>query len=246
PVLGVIPGNGLFFRAGSALTPLSQPHSRLTEAYRIGFTNLKAHLTRDRGNAIVLTSRIPGEGKSTSAIQFAHICAAMRYSVLLLDADMRRPSLHRRLGLENHVGLSDYLNNSSNVPNIHAIGPDNNLHVLTAGSGMPDPVALLSSKHMQALMEIAAKRYHYIIIDAPPLKGFADPLVLAAMADATVLVVSPPSSHRRELTAAVQRIERAGGHLAGVLRTRVRKSEAMAGQAYYDSYRRRDAGRSFA
>lgn len=234
PVLGAIPDASKLPETTLALKTLNEPRSEVAEAYRIVVTNLGASLKKEKGNSVLITSIEPGEGKSTTAINIAYAYARMRYKVLLVDADMRCPTLHHKLGLTNNVGLSDYLDNSIDLPNIHSIGSDTGLHILTAGTETSDPVGLLSSNHMLALMGIAARRYHYIIIDAPPLKGFADPLVLSAMSTATVLLVSPKTSNRRIINAALKQLKRAGGNLTGFLRMKVRRT--TIGQHYYDHY----------
>lgn len=235
PVLGAIPDASKLAETTIALKTLNDPRSELAEAYRIAVTNMGTSLKKEKGNSILFTSIEPGEGKSTSAINVAYAYARMRYKVLLIDADMRCPTLHHKLEIDNNMGLSDYLDNSIDLPNIHSLGTETNLHILTAGSETSDPVGLLSSNHMLALMDIATRRYHYIIIDAPPLKGFADPLVLSAMSTATVLLVGPRNSNRQVLTAAIKQLKRAGGNLTGFLRMRV-KRKSTVGQHYYDRY----------
>ncbi|EIJ36603.1 capsular exopolysaccharide family [Thiothrix nivea DSM 5205] len=235
PVLGSIPELSKLPETTLALKTLKEPRSELAEAYRILVANLGTALKKEKGNSILFTSIEPGEGKSTTAINVAYAYARMRYKVLLVDADMRCPTLHHKLGIDNNVGLGDYLDNSIDLPNIHSIDADANLHILTAGSETYDPVGLLSSNHMLALMGIAARRYNYIIIDAPPLKGFADPLVLSAMSSATVLLVGPNNSNQRMINAAIKQLKRAGGNLTGFLRMKVKRSHTV-GQHYYDRY----------
>lgn len=175
------------------LVTLNDPVSPVAEEYR----KLKSILVKmtvgdDFKNTLMVTSSIPGEGKSITALNLA-ISLAQEYdhTVLLIDADMRRPSVHRYLGIDRNKGLAECLMGEGDLS--EAIIPTGigKLSVITGGCTPPNPVELMSSNKMKDLLDELKGRYHdrYIIFDTPPLLPFAETLALAHLVDGVVFVV---------------------------------------------------------
>ena len=175
------------------LATISEPHSAVSEQYR----KLKSALVRltneDRfRNLLMVTSAIAGEGKSLTAANLA-ISMAQEYdlTVLLIDADLRRPSIHTYLGFEQTIGLSDCLQDGIDIGDAIIKTNISKLSVISAGREVENPLELFASKKMQELMAEIKHRYkdRYVIIDTPPLLPFAETRSLARIVDGVVFVI---------------------------------------------------------
>ena len=163
--------------------------SQFLEAMRLLQTNLLLLGTERPIQSIVMSSSVPGEGKSTVSRHLAQTAATMGKRVLLVDADMRRPVIQKRLGLAQGKGLSDLLSsNAQQSEVVQRAMPFLEFYTITAGSVPPDPVKLLSSKRMQQLMIEFEKDFDLIVYDAPPLVGLADTTLIAPHTDGVILV----------------------------------------------------------
>jgi len=172
--------------------------SPFLEAFRLLYGNLRFLQSDAALLSLAVSSALPGDGKSTMSIYLAQAAAAMGQRVLLVDADMRCPKLHRRLGLSNLQGLSNVLARKIDPDQaIHLVGP--NLAVLTAGQIPPDPTSLLSSHRMQFLMERFEASYDLVIYDTPPMMGLADASILANYLDGVLLTVGLGKTDRSVL-----------------------------------------------
>jgi polysaccharide biosynthesis transport protein len=161
--------------------------------------------------SLVVTSILSGEGKSTLAIGLAMSAARLHQRVLLIDADLRRPSLHKQLNLFNAEGLSTLLGSDAKIAPARAIqslSPSNNVDILTAGPIPDDPVQLLSSSRMAALMGEFEANYDLVIVDAPPILGIVDTVMIAAVCGGVVLVERIGRVHRQDLIQAAAVIDR--------------------------------------
>jgi exopolysaccharide/PEP-CTERM locus tyrosine autokinase len=175
------------------LPTISEPQSAISEQYR----KLKSSLVRltkedNFRNLLMVTSAIPGEGKSLTAVNLA-ISMAQEYdlTVLLIDADLRRPTIHDYLGFEQTIGLSDCLLDCTDIGEAIIKTDISNLSVISAGREVPKPLELFASKKMQELLLQIKNRYNdrYVIIDTPPLLPFAETRILAQIVDGIVFVV---------------------------------------------------------
>ncbi|MGD1853749.1 MAG: GumC family protein [Leptolyngbyaceae cyanobacterium] len=163
--------------------------SQFLEAMRLLQTNLLLLGAERPIQSIVMSSSVPGEGKSTVARHLAQTAATMGKRVLLVDADMRRPVIEKRLGLDHSQGLSDLLSgNAEKSEVIQRAMPFVEFYTITAGSIPPDPVKLLSSRRMQQLMTELEQDFDLIIYDSPPLVGLADTTLIAPHTDGVILV----------------------------------------------------------
>jgi capsular exopolysaccharide synthesis family protein len=199
-----------------AITVRDKPHSLTSEIYRMIQANLK-FLSPDRVlKTIVVTSAVPKEGKSTVSANLAAAIAQLGRRVLLVDADMRDSSQHHLWQLTNAAGLSEVLVGQAQL-SIATSKVINNLDVLTAGVTPPNPLALLDSQQMAALVEGFSSRYDFVIIDAPPLLLAANALTLSQMTDGILLVARPGVIDANSANAAREMLERSGHNVLGLV-----------------------------
>ncbi|KAM3103487.1 GumC family protein [Phormidesmis sp. 146-12] len=215
PMLGVIPTNqeldemdrlnalpdagGVFQRASQFMgfKPRKFGAVPFLEAFRSLYTNVRLLHSETPVRALVVSSPTPQDGKSTVALYLAQVAAAMGQRVLLVDAELRRPQLHNRLGLVNTKGLSDLVSSNLDYKQVVQQSPqDENLFILTAGQVSRDPVSLLSSVKMQQLMEQFKSAFDLVIYDTPPLIGLADANLVAAKTDGLLLVTRLGKTNR--------------------------------------------------
>ncbi len=192
------------------------PRAPISEAYRMLQANLK-FLSSDKAlQVVVVTSSVPKEGKSTVSANLAVAKAQLGHRVLLVDGDLRRPSQHHIWGLTNSVGLSNVIVGQAEfkaaVTEVMA-----SLDVLTAGVIPPNPLALLDSKRMAALIEDFSQTYDFVIIDAPPLVVAADALILGKMTDGILLLARPGVVDFTSAAAAKDMLDRSGHNVLGLV-----------------------------
>ncbi|MEM9216902.1 MAG: polysaccharide biosynthesis tyrosine autokinase [Cyanobacteria bacterium P01_F01_bin.150] len=195
-----------FSNANSALGTTQS--SAFLEAFRSLYTNVRFLGTDRPIQSIVVSSAVPGEGKTTNSIYLARTAAMMGQRILLVDADLRAPKHHTYLNLTNIRGLSNAIAGTMDVMSLIQRSPlDSNLSILTAGPKPPDPIKLLSSQKMQSVMETLKNHYDLVIYDMPPLTGFADSTLLASHTDGLVLVVGLGRTERSVLTQALDNLK---------------------------------------
>lgn len=208
--------------------------SHRAESFRQLRTHL--HFTNIDGGSqtVVVSSSIPGEGKTSTAVNLAIMLAESGTRVLLVDADLRRPRVAKYLGVEGSVGLSGVLSHSVELEDaIQTWGRGGALHVLASGRSAPNPSELLGSPTMEKLIARFEADYEIVIIDAPPLLPVTDPAVLGSMASGVVLVVSVDGrTNRAEITQAVANLEAVNARLLGLVVNRLEKNTTS--HSYYD------------
>jgi len=255
PLLGIVP----YHKQLKALTPAAtlafrmssedstnqkchppQPQcykaSPFLESFRSLQTNIR-FLGSDRPiHSILISSATLGDGKSTIAVHLAQAAAAMGQRVLLVDADLRRPQVHKILGLENQVGLSDVI--TTEIPAIQVIQRLpmwDHLYVLTAGQQSPDPTQLLSSPKMQYLIDQFHAVFDLVIYDTPPALGVADGQLLAAKTDGVVLVAGLGRTDRSVLMQALDSLKLSKANVLGVVANCV-KGYTTSSYYHYQHY----------
>ena len=196
PVLGIVPQFAQIKRkaSGSEIQPVVTKFSKSAsaEAYRTLRTNIQLADIDNPPKSLVITSAVPLEGKSTTALNLAVALAQKESKVLLIDADLRKPIIHKLLHLDNSTGLVDALLNGGHPgASVKQSKNIDNLWVLTSGSVPSNPSELLGSSGMKALMEQVTKEYDYVVFDTPPLISVSDGVILASQADGILMVVSP-------------------------------------------------------
>jgi capsular exopolysaccharide synthesis family protein len=223
PLLGVIPrfsGKKGFSKKDSdpiLEVPARSPERSLVgEMYRLLQANLKFLRSDCPVTVITITSALPKEGKSSVAANLAAVMAQLQRKVLLIDADMHLPSQHHGWNLTNRLGLSEVLVGQADLEDACQLVMDN-LVVLPAGIVPPDPLALLDSKRMSALLTQFALDYDFIIIDAPPLTVGADALTLGKMTDGLLLVARPGVTDATGAKTALELLERSGQQVLGLV-----------------------------
>jgi protein-tyrosine kinase len=182
------------------LVTINEPNSPVSEEYR----RLKTMLIRDTKqeflNTIMITSAVDSEGKTLTSINLAVTMAQeLDHSVLLIDADLRKPRIHNYLGIDYKYGLTDYLREDMDISDALIKTGIENLVLLPAGKPVSNPVELLSSEKMKSLLKEVKNRYsdRYVIIDTPPLLPFADALVLGVFIDAVLFVIKEGGAQKK-------------------------------------------------
>jgi len=210
-----------------------QPRSPVSEAFRSLRTNLEFAGVDKPIRTILVTSPGPAEGKSTIASNLAVIMSQGGKRVVLLDADMRRPCIHRILGMSNRIGLSDLFRDHSGIHTvIHAVADHPGLAVITSGKLPPNPVELLGSERMTQILLDLNGRADVVVIDTPPCM-VADAQVLAGKVDVVLLVVQPGHTHADAAVTTLEAFNRAGARVVGVVLNRIPRNRAY----YYGGYR---------
>lgn len=211
--------------AQAPLVDTGNAYSGRAEAFR----QLRTHLTftnLDGGpQTVVVTSAVPGEGKSTTAVNLALMLAQNDQRVLLVDADMRRPATSVYLEIESRVGLSTVLTHQVELEDaVQTVGA-HDLHVLAAGRVPPNPAELLGSRQMEMLLDTVRQQYDTIVIDAPPVLPVTDPAVLAAHASGVLFVTSVDGrALQGDVARALETLDSVGARVLGIVANRVRRS----------------------
>ncbi|WGZ92636.1 MAG: polysaccharide biosynthesis tyrosine autokinase [Candidatus Thiothrix putei] len=221
PVLGVMAETTDANTRQLATATISKPRSVIAEAFRSLRTSLRFSHQRDDTPIIFITSTSPNEGKTTTASNLACAYASAGNRVLLIDADLRNPSLHKTLGIHAPNGLANYLSGALDNRELIQTTDIPNLYLLPAGSLPDDPAELLSSPHMHSLLASAKRDFDQIILDGPPVLGLADALILASQSSATLLTVRAEYTRMVMLENALTRLRRAQAPLVGILLNRV-------------------------
>ncbi len=233
PILGGIP-----FDTEATKHPLLTdlaPHSPRVEAFRILRTNLQFVDVDREKKVFVVTSSVPGEGKTSTATNTALALQTAGQRTLLIDADMRRPQLARIFSLEGSVGLTSVLLGRIDLAEAVQEHRPSGLAVLTSGSLPPNPAELLQSHAMGLLLDAARAHYDVIVIDAPPLLPVTDAALIASQADGAVVVVRQGRTTRDQLSSAFERLRSVGARPLGVTLNMV-SSRGLKGYGYGYGY----------
>lgn len=228
PVLAVVPKDVGVLHRSSGFNPDA-------EAYRILRTNIEFNRKSPDANCMTVVSGGAGEGKSTTMVNLAYVCAQGGYNVLLIDADLRRPSMHTHFDVSHTVGLTNYLTTDIRLEDVVIRTQIENLFFLPSGLLPADSAGLLNSQRMVDLISDVKSRFDLVLIDSPPILGVSDASVLANEADMTMIVVQHRKLPRHMLMRVKQAVENAGGKIVGVVLNNVDlRSDAQ--YAYYTSY----------
>jgi capsular exopolysaccharide synthesis family protein len=231
PLLGVIPR-----LKGPAQAQLADLSSPISEAYQTVRASVELSSENGSPRTLLITSSREGEGKSTTALAMARDAAASGRRVLLIDADMRRPSIHTLAKVQRTPGLSNML--TQQLPASSVIYPTEteNLFVMPAGPKPPSPAELLGGAAFRALLTYLKQEFDQIIIDSPPVLGLADAPRLASVADGTMVVMEANRSHRGAITAAMRRLTAARAKIIGAVLVKFDPKKADVGTTYMLNY----------
>ena len=207
--------------------------SLVAESFRTLRSNLQFSEFGKNIKLIVITSTSPNEGKSEVSINLAASLAQQGKKVIILDADMRKPTQHKLTELNNTEGLSTFLLKKTGVDSInHLTINDVNLDVLTSGPVPPNPAEMLASVSMEQTLKAFGDFYDYVIIDTPPLLATTDAQILASIADATLLVVDIKKTKRRQVIESRRRLDNVGAKLLGLVMNKINSHK----DSYYYYY----------
>lgn len=230
PTLGTIT-----FDADAKKHPLivhSSPRSPRAEAFRSLRTNLQFVDSARRHASIVVTSSLPGEGKSTTTANLALSLAETGSTVCVIEGDLRRPRLLDYMGYEGAVGLTDVLIEHATIDDVLQQFADTSLWLIGSGMLPPNPSELLGGARMKQVLADLLERFDYVIIDAPPLLPVTDAAVLSTITDGVLVVVGAGVATTDHLRRALQSIEAVQGRLLGLVFNRLPRKESTS----YDSY----------
>lgn len=189
----------------------------VAESYKSIRTNLQFLLSQNPGcKTITISSYKSGEGKTTNAINVAIAFSQLGKKVLLVDADLRRPTIHKKLHIESTKGLSDILAGFSSVEDC-IVNVSSSMDVLPAGAIPPNPAEILDSSAMEHFVENSKLEYDYIIIDTPPLGVVADPLIVAPKTDGVVVVVKQKFTRHDDFEKTLESIKLSKSRILGVI-----------------------------
>ena len=227
-------GGGLDSR--QALVALYNSRSAASEAYRMLRTNIHFSSGGDSLNVLVVTSTLPGEGKSLTAANLAITFSQAGESVVLVDADMRRSTLHEKFELPESPGLSEAIV-SGNIEACLKDGPVEGLKLMTSGLTPPNPSELLHSKRMDSLLDDLKSRSDLIIVDAPPVLAVTDASVLASKADGVIVVMNMQMSDKNASKRAIDALRAVNARILGTVITGLEPARNHYGRRnYYDRY----------
>jgi capsular exopolysaccharide synthesis family protein len=198
----------------------------------------------DRGKTMVVTSSVPGEGKTTIAVNLATVLAEAGSAVLLIDGDLRRPRIARYMGLEATVGLTTVLVGWASPADVLQSTRFPNLTVMPSGVIPPNPSELLASRAMKQLLDSAARHFDYTVVDCAPLLPVTDAAVLSRQTDGALVVADMQQATAPQLRFALGEIERANGAILGLVLNKVKTGPRGSGNYYgYHEYGDNPAGR---
>ena len=205
------------------------------EAYRILRANVEFNKPDGNANTFTLVSGGPGEGKSTTLNNLAFTCAKGGYNVLVVDADLRRPTQHTLFDVDNAFGLTDYLTGKADLEEITRTTKIDNLSFIPSGQIPEGAVGILNSQRMVEMIAKAKGLYDLVFFDSPPILGVSDGSVLASEVDVTIMVVQHRRFPRAMLQRVKQAVQHAGGTLIGVVLNNV-DTKHDEGYNYYNTY----------
>jgi len=235
PVIGVITN---FSASQEPLITLSKPRMPVSESFRSLRTNLQFSGIDAPLKTLLITSASPSDGKSSVAANLATVIAQSDKEVVIVDGDMRRPTMHKVFKLSNRLGLSDYfIRTPDKMTGVVKKTAVNGLSIITSGSLPPNPSELLASTKMQDVINLLAKHFDMVILDSPPLLAVTDALILAKSVDGVILVIDPKKTKRGAIQQAVEQLKRLDARLLGIVlnNIKVKRSSYYYNREYYYS-----------
>ncbi|MFC4293980.1 GumC family protein [Novosphingobium tardum] len=230
PLLGVVPKVSV----ERPSEELQDRTSALAEAYLAIQTSLNFSTSEGVPRTLAVTSANASEGKSTTAYAIAATLARLGKKVLLIDADMRNPSVHRMLGIDNNHGLVELLTHNAKLPEVTRPSTVDNLTVVTSGPIPPNPAELLTGESLSILLVEARKQFEYVVVDSPPILGLSDAPLIASAMSATVFVIAANSTSAKSAIGSLRRLMEAHAHIIGAVLTKFQAAEH--GYSYNYSY----------
>lgn len=233
PALGAIIRINGIRQPTDALVTYRQPRSPISEAYRVLRTNLRYSGIENPGGIMLVTSAGPGEGKSTTAANLAVSLAQVGKKIVLVDADLRRPSAHKLFDLDNKVGLADMFSaDSVSLDTVMQSTNIGSLRVITSGPIPPNPAEMLDSRRMTQILATLRQDTDLVIVDSPPVLPVADASIIGSRCSGAVLVIDSGKTRTDVARRALSTLERANVKVVGVILNKMGGKQA-AGYYYY-------------
>ncbi len=218
---------------GPELVTLHNPSSLITESYRVLRTNILYSSPDNPVRTLVVTSPLPGEGKTTTAGNLAVVMAQGGSQVLLVDLDLRSPNVHRLFGISNSAGLTNLLVEDRSLESVVQKDSIGNLDILTTGPIPPNPAELVGSKKFAMFIEEMKTVYDYIILDSSPCVAYTDSVLAGRISDGVLLVISATIGRMDAAVQAKKNFEKVGAKIIGVVLNGVNKSHLGYSSYYY-------------
>lgn len=219
------------------LAALLYPRSNVAEAYRTSRTNIEFASVDVPIRSLLITSSLPGEGKTITASNLAVVFAQAGRRVLLVDADLRKPGVHLVFDLPNAHGLTTLLRGDEvSLDAVAASVEQENLRILTTGPLPPNPAELLGSQRMRTILERLMVSNDLVIFDSPPLEAVTDSAILSSILDGTIFVIDAHSGRRRAVRQGREALAKAGANVLGAVLNKVPKRAYSDYAEYYAPY----------
>ncbi|REK69269.1 CpsD/CapB family tyrosine-protein kinase [Paenibacillus paeoniae] len=215
------------------LITLTNPKSPISESYRSLRTNIDFSSIDEKMQVIMVSSAGPGEGKSTTITNLAITFAQSERKVVLIDADLRKPTAHHTFSISNRFGLSSVLSQQCSLEEATQHSNVPGMDIITAGAIPPNPAEMLNSKRMSAVIDALRQKYDVILIDTPPLLAVTDAQIVATKSDGVVLVVDQGRVKREIGKKAVQNLQSVNARILGVVLNNVKRRAKEEAYYYY-------------
>lgn len=209
------------------------PKSPVSEAYRSLRTNFQFATLQYEPKAIMVTSSVPGEGKTTTAVNFAVTMADMGKRVLVVDTDLRRPNVHHVLRMQREAGLADVLRGQAKLEDVIRPTASENLWMISSGRVPPNPSELIGSDAMKQVIDRLTEQFDVVVCDAPSTLVVTDPVVMATQVGAILLVVAAGRARRETIQRAIKVLETAATPIAGVVLNGIKATSRHYYYYYY-------------
>jgi capsular exopolysaccharide synthesis family protein len=233
PVIGMLPD---ILDKDSDVSPalhfVESPRSAFTESIRTLRTSVLLSMPDQNHKSILVTSTVPGEGKTTIAMNLAHSLSHLG-DAILVEADLRRPMVKKNMGKHNQKGLSSFISGEAGfAESITVDARSKNLHILSSGLIPPNPLELLSSEKFDLLLKKLKEKYKFVVIDCAPVMAVSDALVLSQKVDGVLFVIKHESTPSQLVESAITRLKRVSANLIGIALNRLKTNKARYGRYY--------------
>ncbi len=213
-----------------------RPKSPIAEAYRSLRTNIQFANLDNNMKTILITSATPGEGKTITLLNIAIAMAQNKQRVIVIDCDMRKPRIHKILGISNKSGLAEYLMDGNNIDDYINRIFKLNIDVMTSGKIPSNPSELLHSNVMKEMVEFLEKKYDYVLFDSPPVVPVTDAVVMSSYIEGAILVVSSGKVSVDMVKKAKESLESSGVNLIGAVLNKIPVNNSKEYKSYYYYY----------